>query len=309
MWRGRTAEGARGRRSMNGTWRVAGVQASRWQVQPDSRGDSLLARKRRGLPRDAAKYGQHGAIGPLEVQLADFLPARITAARSSARKRLKIGHSWCPTRVFRLHDARRDHPAARNDTSISVNIVGLGRPNGRRAADTSPRRRPSRWAGPVANRVLADTPVTESAVSVHRARCDSRTACLNWQNTAERAQIPGKDGGRPRKVLALGSDLDPAPQAEQSPLCCPSAHVEGSGNGSDLCRKRGLLGGVPAAIRSQACCRQRKLKGAAGASQSGKIVKVFPHGGQIPRRTQMHSRRSSWAGCLVAKCERSAAFR
>jgi hypothetical protein len=34
----------------------------------------------------------------------------------------------------------------------------------------------------------------------------------------------------------------------------------------------------PAAIRSQACCRQRKLKGAAGASQSGKTVKVFPHG-------------------------------
>ena len=29
---------------------------------------------------------------------------------------------------------------------------------------------------------------------------------------------------------------------------------------------------------SQACCRQRKLKGAAGASQSGKIVKVFPQG-------------------------------
>jgi hypothetical protein len=34
----------------------------------------------------------------------------------------------------------------------------------------------------------------------------------------------------------------------------------------------------PAAIRSQACCRHRKLKGAAGTSQSGKIVKVLPHG-------------------------------
>jgi hypothetical protein len=34
----------------------------------------------------------------------------------------------------------------------------------------------------------------------------------------------------------------------------------------------------PAAIRSQARCRHRKLKGDAGASQSGKIVKVFPHG-------------------------------
>ena len=46
---------------------------------------------------------------------------------------------------------------------------------------------------------------------------------------------------------------------------------------------------------SQACCRQRKLKGAEGASQSGKIVKVFRTGRQIPRRTQMRSCRSSWA--------------
>jgi hypothetical protein len=35
---------------------------------------------------------------------------------------------------------------------------------------------------------------------------------------------------------------------------------------------------TPAAIRSQDCCRQRTLKGAAGTSQSGKTVKVFPHG-------------------------------
>src|SRR5438876_701472 len=35
---------------------------------------------------------------------------------------------------------------------------------------------------------------------------------------------------------------------------------------------------APAAMLSQACCRQRKLKGATGASQSGKIVKVFPQG-------------------------------
>jgi hypothetical protein len=43
----------------------------------------------------------------------------------------------------------------------------------------------------------------------------------------------------------------------------------------------------PAAMLSQACCRHCKLNGAAGASQSGKIVKVFPQGLQIPRRTQM----------------------
>jgi hypothetical protein len=32
------------------------------------------------------------------------------------------------------------------------------------------------------------------------------------------------------------------------------------------------------------------LKGAEGASQSGKIVKVFLHGRQTPRRTQIDSR-------------------
>ena len=34
----------------------------------------------------------------------------------------------------------------------------------------------------------------------------------------------------------------------------------------------------PAAMRPQACCRQRMLKGAEGASQSGKMVKVLLHG-------------------------------
>jgi hypothetical protein len=35
------------------------------------------------------------------------------------------------------------------------------------------------------------------------------------------------------------------------------------------------------------------VKGAEGASQSGKMVKVFLHGPQIPRRTQIHSCLSS----------------
>src|SRR5262249_19002446 len=53
---------------------------------------------------------------------------------------------------------------------------------------------------------------------------------------------------------------------------------------------------VPATIRSQACCRQGTLKCPEGAKQFGKTVKVFPHGRQILRRTQMRSCRSSWAG-------------
>jgi hypothetical protein len=35
---------------------------------------------------------------------------------------------------------------------------------------------------------------------------------------------------------------------------------------------------APAAMFSQAYCRQRRLKGAEGISQSGRMVKVFPHG-------------------------------
>jgi len=50
---------------------------------------------------------------------------------------------------------------------------------------------------------------------------------------------------------------------------------------------------APAAMLSHACCRHRKLKGAEGDSQSGKIVKLFLQGGQIPRRTQVLSCRSS----------------
>ena len=35
---------------------------------------------------------------------------------------------------------------------------------------------------------------------------------------------------------------------------------------------------APAAMLSHACCRQRKVKCPEGTSQSGKTVKVFPHG-------------------------------
>ena len=51
----------------------------------------------------------------------------------------------------------------------------------------------------------------------------------------------------------------------------------------------------PATMRSQACCRQGTLKCPEGANHFGKTVKVFLHGRQIPRRTQMRSCWSSWA--------------
>jgi len=75
---------------------------------------------------------------------------------------------------------------------------------------------------------------------------------------------------------------------------CRCAHrctVDGSGNrvGSlqcgDACSTES-----PPAIRSQDCCRHRRLYFPDGASQSGKIVKVYLHGRQIPHRTQVHAR-------------------
>ena len=61
--------------------------------------------------------------------------------------------------------------------------------------------------------------------------------------------------------------------------CAHRRSVDGSGE-----RNRSLQWGAacstesPAAMCSQACCRQRKLKGAAGTIPSGKIVKVLLHG-------------------------------
>ena len=54
---------------------------------------------------------------------------------------------------------------------------------------------------------LPDTPATESAVSVHREPFESCTAGLDPQNTAHRAEIPGKDGGCSQKVPAPSSGL------------------------------------------------------------------------------------------------------
>jgi len=66
--------------------------------------------------------------------------------------------------------------------------------------------------------------------------------------------------------------------------CAHRRTVDGAGQ----CAGSGQCGAAcsavaPAPMCSQACRRQCKVKGAEGASQSGKIVKVFPHGSQIPR--------------------------
>jgi hypothetical protein len=61
--------------------------------------------------------------------------------------------------------------------------------------------------------------------------------------------------------------------------CAHRRSVDGSGerDGSLQCGAACSMES-PAAMLSQACCRHCKLKGAAGASQSGKMVKVLLHG-------------------------------
>ena len=61
--------------------------------------------------------------------------------------------------------------------------------------------------------------------------------------------------------------------------CAQRRRVEGSGerDGSLQCGAASSME-APAAMFSQAYCRQRRLKGAEGISQSGRMVKVFPHG-------------------------------
>ena len=64
------------------------------------------------------------------------------------------------------------------------------------------------------------------------------------QNTTERAQIPGKDGGCVQKVPVFNSGLDPAPQAEPSPVC-PSAQGRWIRRPCRISAVRyGLLGGL-----------------------------------------------------------------
>jgi hypothetical protein len=84
-------------------------------------------------------------------------------------------------------------------------------------------------------------------------------------------------GGRKRRTLMV-----PAFTQQQTLSSRRRAHrrrVEGSGerDGSLQCGAASSMES-PAAMCSQACWRHRKLKGAEGASQSGKIVKVFPQG-------------------------------
>jgi hypothetical protein len=68
-------------------------------------------------------------------------------------------------------------------------------------------------------------------------------------------------------------------QALSSRRCAHRRKVDGSGERDESWQCGAACSTEsPAAMCSQACCRQRRLKGAEGASQSGKTVKVFLQG-------------------------------
>jgi hypothetical protein len=67
-----------------------------------------------------------------------------------------------------------------------------------------------------ANRAPANTPAAGYAASAHRVPRASRTFCLEPQHTADRTQIPGKDGGCCKKVITCHCCFCPTAQAEHS---------------------------------------------------------------------------------------------
>jgi hypothetical protein len=78
------------------------------------------------------------------------------------------------------------------------------------------------------------------------------------------------------------SPMSPAFTQQQtlsSRWCAHRRRVDGSGERDESWQCGAACSTeLPAAMCSQACCRQRKLNGAEGASQSGKMVKVFLQG-------------------------------
>jgi len=107
-----------------------------------------------------------------------------------------------------------------NHSNRTGSCLGLraGWAGGRRGADIVPESDRSRSAGPAANGVLVDIRAGKPAVSSRREPGDSRTTCLDGQNTAECCKIPGKDGGRTKKTLSGDAGLQPAGKSEQTML-------------------------------------------------------------------------------------------
>jgi hypothetical protein len=148
---------------------------------------------------------------------------------------------------------------------------------------------PRQVAGRAANHAPADSPLGRSALSVvDRLTIHGLLASSGRiRQTAYRSQA--------RMVGDFRKRSPGVPARNQyhklsSRRCTHRRIVDGSGDreGSLQCGAA-CSTGSPAIIRSQASCRQRKLKCPAGASQSGKSVNVFLHGRHNPRRTHICS--------------------
>src|SRR6516225_2488921 len=123
-----------------------------------------------------------------------------------------------PGDTVRRSESRPRRGCSRNSRTSSCGDPPESSADDLRAAGTVRSIGPGSVVAPAPNRGPADSPAEESVFSTRRERVDSRTSCLDRQNTAEGAQIPGEDGGCPQKVLVFDSGLDPAPQADEPPL-------------------------------------------------------------------------------------------
>src|SRR5262245_42393234 len=135
---------------------------------------------------------------------------KVTSALAGTSPDERVGQSESRRRRVRSHSSRTDSFQGRRE-SWACDLHGAGTilsicPHG------------AVW--PVPSHVPRDTPITESAASTRRELVGSRASCLDAQNTADRAQIPGNDGGFPHKVLTE-TCARPAPQGDQ-PSSCPS---------------------------------------------------------------------------------------
>src|SRR6266852_2353721 len=132
-------------------------------------------------------------------------PSRAIGRVAPALARTSPGDS------LRQSESRHHHDHSRSSRTGSYWDLPGSCVCDRSAADTTPSIGHGSVPGSAANPEPADSPVEESAVSTRRGPGNSWTFCLQRQNTAERAQIPGKDGGCVQKVPVFNSDLDPAP--------------------------------------------------------------------------------------------------
>src|SRR5713101_3287816 len=129
---------------------------------------------------------------PIAVAIAGAVPALLEISLGGRVQRSESHH-------------RRDH--SRSSRTGSCWDPPESWADDRHEGDTAPSTGRGSVAGPAANPEPADSSAAKSAVSTRQEPGDSRTSCLDGQNTADRGPIPGKDGGR-----RCGTPIDSLPE-------------------------------------------------------------------------------------------------